>query len=93
MDILLNLADSHDKLDLNISDIIQNISNQVTNLTNMLDNTTNMLINYTSDDLICMNDINIQRIDKLKYNFINEIKYFMYNLSQIDDNIDKFLID
>jgi len=93
MDILLNLADSHDKLDLNISDIIQNISNQVTNLTNILDNTTNMLINYTSDDLICMNDINIQRIDKLKYNFINEIKYFMYNLSQIDDNIDKFIID
>jgi hypothetical protein len=95
MDILVNLTESHDKLDLNISDIVLNISNQITNLTSMLDMSTNMLINYTSDDLICLNDINIERIDNIKYDFINEIRFFIENLTQKinnGDDIDKYIM-
>lgn len=95
MNILVNLTESHDKLDLNISNVVQNISQQITNLTAMLDTSTNMLINFTSDDLICMNDINSERIFNLKYDFIDDIRYFIENLTQIINNgdvIDKYIM-
>lgn len=87
MDLLINLADTREKFDIDISKNIQNILNTAIDINNLLEKTQEMIINYTNDDLICMNDITIERIDNIANLFINEFEDFCINLMMIDENI------
>lgn len=94
MELLINLADTREKFDINISSQIQNILNRATNINKLLETTQEMVINYTNDDLICMNDITIERIDNIANLFINEFEDFCMNLMMIDENtIDLYVMN
>lgn len=94
MDILLNLADTTEKYDINISAKIQDILNTAINANKLLDETHEMIINYTNEDLICMNNITLQRIDNISNLFLNEFEDFCINLMVIDENtIDTYIMD
>ena len=94
MDILFNLTNSHDKLDLNISTKINSIIDNALNINKLLDDTNNMVINYINEDLICLNNISLHRIDNIKYDFMDEIQNFILNLKDIDNNnIDTYVMN
>ena len=94
MDLLINLADTREKFDIDISSSIQNILDTAININKLLENTQEMVINYTNDDLICMNDITIERIDNIANLFINEFEEFCMNLMMIDENtIDLYVMN
>lgn len=94
MDILINLADTREKFNIDISSNIQNILDTATNINKLLETTQEMVINYTNDDLICMNDITIERIDNIANLFINEFEEFCMNLMMIDENtIDLYVMN
>jgi hypothetical protein len=94
MDILINLADTREKFNIDISSNIQNILDTATNINKLLETTQEMVINYTNDDLICMNDITIERIDNIANLFINEFEEFCMNLMMINENtIDLYVMN
>ena len=94
MDVLIKLTETPSKLNLDISNILNDIIQKTQSLNTLLENTNNMVVNYTSDDLICLNSIDNNRIDNIKYDFIDEIRFFIENLSHIDEeNIDNDVMD
>jgi hypothetical protein len=93
MDTLINLTGVREKYDINISSTIQNIMKKAEDINNLLTNTQEMIINYTNDDLNCMNDITIERIDNIANLFIDEFRIFCISIFTIDMvNIDLFIM-
>lgn len=93
MDTLINLTGVCEKYDINISSTIQNIMKKAEDINNLLTNTQEMIINYINDDLNCMNDITIERIDNIANLFIDEFRIFCISIFTIDmENIDLFIM-
>ena len=94
MDTLIKLTDVGEKYDINISSDIQYILKRAEDINKLLLDTNKMIINYTNDDLVCMNNITMERIDKLEYLFIDEFRIFCMNLAIMDDNmIDLYVME
>jgi len=94
---LMSLTETYDKCDINIFTKIQDIITEGENIDKLLSDTNEIVINYKNDDLICLNNITIERIDNIINLFIDEFTDFCIDFStdfctdKIDDLYEIFI--